>query len=187
MNTALAALIIATLSLTVAIIGSVLAIKNYKKSKRLEFFQRRDQLFAKIAELNAKNSEAHLISARFEIIQSNRQSVFLTGKLLEDNLSMIARIERLRDNMGVTIKNWGDNINDLHKMCSNLKEKDAPQIEELLAMVQKAIADIQNHNEISLASLHIMEALEPKTIASVTELQELELQSLALEKAKEEK
>jgi len=52
-------------SLIVAIIGCVIAARSYKKSKRLEFFQRRDQLFATISDLNAKNSEAHLISAKY--------------------------------------------------------------------------------------------------------------------------
>jgi len=53
----------------------VIAAKNYKKSKRLEFLQRRDQLFLKISDLNAKNSELRLISARFEIVMLNKVSL----------------------------------------------------------------------------------------------------------------
>ena len=51
---AIVAAAIAFGSLIVAIIGLVIAAKSYKKSKRLEFFQRRDQLFAKISDLTPR-------------------------------------------------------------------------------------------------------------------------------------
>jgi hypothetical protein len=80
---AIVAATIAFGSLIVAIFGCVIAAKSYKKSKRLEFFQRRDQLFAKISDLNAKNSEVHLISARYEIVALTMASLGLRGEQAE--------------------------------------------------------------------------------------------------------
>ena len=60
--------IMAFIALIVAIISCAISAKNYKKSKRYEFLQRRDQLFLKISDLNAKNSEARVISSRFGIV-----------------------------------------------------------------------------------------------------------------------
>lgn len=74
---------IGILSMIVAIIGCVIAAKSYKKSKRLEFFQRRDQLFAKISDLSAKNSEAYLISARYELVAFTTDSLELREELAE--------------------------------------------------------------------------------------------------------
>jgi Putative Holin-like Toxin (Hol-Tox) len=89
---AIVAAAIAFGSLIVAIIGLVIAAKSYKKSKRLEFFQRRDQLFAKISDLNAKNSEAHLISARYEIVAIVKASLGLRGEQAEENTAVVVRI-----------------------------------------------------------------------------------------------
>src|SRR5450432_3301054 len=43
------------------IINTVVTVKTYKKSRRLEFLQRRDHLSQKISELNDRNIEAQLI------------------------------------------------------------------------------------------------------------------------------
>lgn len=71
MKTAIAALILSSLSL---IVSFGLGIKNYRKSKRLEFFQRRDQLFAKISEMNKKVSELLLYVAGYEVIAMKNES-----------------------------------------------------------------------------------------------------------------
>src|ERR1700730_19346065 len=74
---AIVALVISFGSLVVSIVS---AVKNYKKSKRDAFIQRRDHLFQKISDLNAKNTEAHLISARYEIVGVKNAGLPLRGE-----------------------------------------------------------------------------------------------------------
>jgi hypothetical protein len=145
-------------SLIVAIIGCVIAARSYKKSKRLEFFQRRDQLFATISDLNAKNSEAHLISAKYEIVAVKNASLGLSGEQAEKNEAIIAAIKEIRKKMEQGTKNWDENIEQLHAICSSLTPKtDTARIENLIAMVRVASDDLKKCNDISLSSLHILE------------------------------
>jgi hypothetical protein len=146
-------------SLVVAIIGCVIAARSYKKSKRLEFFQRRDQLFATISDLNAKNSEAHLISAKYEIVAVKNASLGLSGEQAEKSQAIIAAIKELRKKMEQGAKNWDENIEKLHAICSSLTPKtDTARIENLIAMVRVASDDVNKYNDISLSSLHILES-----------------------------
>jgi len=146
-------------SLIVAIIGCVIAARSYKKSKRLEFFQRRDQLFATISDLNAKNSEAHLISAKYEIVAIKNTSLGLSGEQADENQAIIAAIKRIRKKMEQGAKNWDKNIEQLHAICSSLTPKtDTARIENLIAMVRVASDDVNKYNDISLSSLHILES-----------------------------
>jgi len=155
---AIIATTIAFSSLTVAIVGCVIAVKSYKKSKRLEFFQRRDQLCAKISDLNAKNSEAHLISARYEIVAVTKASLALHGEQSAENTAQIASIMELRKNIEKAGKNWDENIEQLHSICSNLTpQTGAARVENLIAMVQRASDNATKYNDTSLSSLHILE------------------------------
>jgi hypothetical protein len=155
---AIVAAVIALGSLIVAIIGCVIAARSYKKSKRLEFFQRRDQLFATISDLNAKNSEAHLISAKYEIVAVKNASLGLSGEQAEKNEAIIAAIKEIRKKMEQGTKNWDENIEQLHAICSSLTPKtDTARIENLIAMVRVASDDLKKCNDISLSSLHILE------------------------------
>ena len=145
-------------SLIVAIIGCVIAARSYKKSKRLEFFQRRDQLFATISDLNAKNSEVHLNSAKYEIVAVKNASLGLSGEQAQKNQAIIAAIKEIRKKMEQGAKNWDENIEQLHAICSSLTPKtDTARIENLIAMVRVASDDVKKYNDISLSSLHILE------------------------------
>jgi len=155
---AIAAATIAFGSLIVAIIGLVIAAKSYKKSKRLEFFQRRDQLFAKISDLNAKNSEAHLISARYEIVAITKASFGLRGEQAEENTALIPRIKELASKIEEGAKNRDEDIKKLHSICSSLTpQTDAALVENLIAMVQIASDDAKKYNDTYFSSLHILE------------------------------
>jgi len=170
---AIVAVTIAFGSLIVAIIGCVVAVKSYKKSKRLEFFQRRDQLFAKISDLNAKNSEAHLISARYEIVAVTKASLGLRGQESVENTAQIASIKELRRNTEKGAKNWDENIEQLHSICRSLTPKtDAARVENLIAMVQRASDDATKYNDVSSSSLHILENTNSIVKASLAELDE---------------
>jgi hypothetical protein len=160
-------------SLTVAIIGCVIAARSYRKSKRLEFFQRRDQLFATISDLNAKNSEAYLISAKYEIVAVKNASLGLSGEQAERNAAIIAGIKEIREKMEKGTKNWDENIEQLHALCSSLTPKtDTARIENLIAMVQVASDDLKKYNDISLSSLHILESTNSIIKTSLAEFDE---------------
>jgi metal-responsive CopG/Arc/MetJ family transcriptional regulator len=160
-------------SLIVAIIGLVIAAKSYKKSKRLEFFQRRDQLFAKISDLNAKNSEVHLISARYEIVAIMKASLGLRGEQAEENAAVVARIKELRRKMEEQANNWEEKIQQLHSICSSLTpQTDAARVENLIAMVQIISDDTKKYNDINLSSLHILENTNSIIETSLVESEE---------------
>lgn len=164
---------IALASLVVAIISCVIAAKSYKKSKRLEFFQRRDQLFAKISDLNSKNSEAHLISAKYEIVAVRNASLRLSGEQAEKNTAIIAGIKEIRKNMDKATKNWDQKIEQLHDICSGLTStSDTARIENLVAVVQVASDDLRKSNDIVLSSLHILEKTNSIIRASLAEYDE---------------
>jgi hypothetical protein len=163
-NIDILSMIVAIISLIVAIIGCVIAVKSFKKSKRLEFFQRRDQLFAKISDLNAKNSEAHLISARYELVAFTMDSLGLSEEQAEKNTALIASIKELGKNIEKGAKNWDENIEQIHSIYSSLTPKtDAARVEKLIAMVQIASDDAKKYNDIMLSSLHILENINPIT------------------------
>src|SRR6266436_8760523 len=136
---AIGALIISFFSLIGVIINSVFTAKTYKKNRRLEFLQRRDHLSQKISDLNAKNTEAHLISARYEIVAVKNAGLPLRGEQAERNTALIASIKELQQNVEKGIKNWDENIEKLHFIYSSLtSETDAGQVERLIALVQVA-------------------------------------------------
>jgi hypothetical protein len=157
-SVAIVAVGIALGSLAVAVVGCVIAAMSYKKSKRLEFFQRRDQLFAKISDLNSRNSEAHLISARYEIVAVRNASLRLSGEQAEKIADIIARIKEVRNVTDKATKNWDQNIEHLHGICSRLTStSDMGRVENLIAMVQVASDDLSMVNDTAKSSLHILE------------------------------
>lgn len=184
---AIIATIISFISLIVAVITCLISVQNYKKSKRLEFFQRRDQLFAKISDLNAKNSEAHLISARFGIVLLNRASQpLMDEKHAEENKTQMASIKKLVENIDLVTNHSEVLIKQLHSICSSLAPKTDPtRVENLIAMVQTASDEAKQCNEVYLSSLHTLETTDPMLRASVAKLHELEIRraELDLEKA----
>jgi hypothetical protein len=190
MKTAIAAVIVASFSLVVAVIGCVIAVKTYKKSKRLEFFQRRDHLFQKISELNAKNSESHLISAKYEMEALKLAGLRLSGEYAERVTKQIVSINRLREGIASAAKNWDDNIEHLHFICSSLTSKtDTARAEKLIALVNVASDQLKRVNEISLASLHILENTGPSLKTDLDKLERYEIELAKredLEKAKKE-
>jgi hypothetical protein len=183
---AIVAAIISFISLIVAIISCVIAAKNYKKSKRLELLQRRDQLFLKISDLNAKNSELRLISARFEIVMLNKVSLnaelVMDKEFAEENKTQIARIKGIRENIELVANHWDGTIQQLHSLCSSFTlETDATSIEKLITRVQIASDEAKMNNEGHLASLHTLETTAPMLRASVGKVHELEIRRAELD------
>jgi hypothetical protein len=127
----------------------------------------------KISDLNAKNSEAHLISARYEIVAATKASLGLLGEHAEENRAQIASIKELRKNIENGAKYWDDNVEQLHSICRGLTPTtDAARIENLIAMVQIASDDVKKYNEISVSSLHILEGTNSIIKASLSEFDE---------------
>ena len=113
------------------ILGILRPLVTLKKSKRDAFIQRRDHLFQKISDLNAKNTEAHLISARYEIVAVKNAGLPLRGEQAERNTALIASIKELKQNVEKGIKNWDENIEKLHFIYSSLtSETDAAQLRD---------------------------------------------------------
>jgi hypothetical protein len=186
---ALIAALISFISLMVAIISCSIAIKNYKKSKRLEFFQRRDELLQKIADLNAKHSEAHLISARLGIVLLNLQSLSLSLGLDErrtkentDVNNQIASVKRLLEKINLFTSKSDEFIEELRSMCSSLTiETDEARIEALIARVQVASVEAKQHNEVVLSSVHTLESTNPMMKVNIAEMQRLEIRKAELD------
>jgi hypothetical protein len=152
----------------------VISFKNYNKSKRLEFFQRRDQLLLKISDLNAKNSENRLISAKYGIVAINRLSLILDDEQAKENTTNIASIKNIISRIELVANHWDKAITELHFICSNFTlVTDATTIEQLIALVQVASDKAKESNEVHLASLHTLETTYPILKESLAKLAEL--------------
>ena len=184
MKTAIAALIISSISLIVTIVNCVILVKNYKKSKRIEFLQRRDHLLQKITELSAKNSEAHLISARYEMVIQNFSTLRVTEEHAEQINNQITRSKKLQENIELNAQTWNEVIESLHSTCINLQIEAAEKIERLIAMTQRASDNLKRSNEIYLGSLHILESTEPLLRTNLDELHNYEMQLAELNSQK---
>ena len=155
------------------ILGILRPLVTLKKSKRDAFIQRRDHLFQKISDLNAKNTEAHLISARYEIVAVKNAGLPLRGEQAERNTALIASIKELKQNVEKGIKNWDENIEKLHFIYSSLtSETDAAQVERLIALVQVASDNLKKANDSFLSSLHILETTNQIIEAKLAETDE---------------
>lgn len=168
---------------TIISIGSLLlAFRNFRKSQRLEFLQRRDQLLHKVSDLNGELSEGRLISARFQIVLINKMSSpAMDATHAEELKSQIARIEALRGNLEMVANHWDQTLQQLHSACSNLTMATDPAIvEHLITSVQIASDDIKQTNGVHLASLHTLETTDPMLRASVDKVHELKIRQAEL-------
>jgi hypothetical protein len=155
---AIGALTISFFSLIGVIINSVFTAKTYKKNRRLEFFQRRDRLSQKISELNDRNTEAQLISARYDLVAVKNAGLPLRGEQAERNTALIASIKEQRDRVKNGIKVCDEQIAKLHFIYSNLTlETDAPAVEKMITIVQVALDDLKSIYDGYSSVLHILE------------------------------
>jgi hypothetical protein len=155
---AIGALTISFLSLIGLIINSVFTAKTYKKNRRLEFLQRRDHLSQKISDLNDRNTEFQLISARYELVAVKNAGLPLRGEHAEQNTALIASIKKQREGVENGITVWDENIEKLHFIYSNLTlESDAPEVERMIAIVQVASDNLKKANNGYSSTLHILE------------------------------
>jgi hypothetical protein len=153
---------ISFISLIITIVNCVILVKNYKKSKRIEFFQRRDYLLQKISELNAKNSEARSFAARYEVVAMKNAALSLDPKYKERNEELITSLKKLSHNIDSGVEEWNGLIKDLHSMCSSFTPKtDTERIERFIAMVQGALDEVTQFHQGSLSALHILESTNP--------------------------
>ena len=142
---AIGALIISFFSLIGTIINSVFTAKTYKKNRRLEFLQRRDRLSQQISDLNDRNTEFQLISARYELVAVKNAGLPLRGEQAEQNTALIASIKVQREGVEKGMKLWDENIERLHFIYSNLTlETDAPEVERMIAIVQVALDNLKS-------------------------------------------
>ena len=170
---AIGALAISFFSLIGIIINSVFTAKTYKKNRRLEFLQRRDHLSQKISDLNDRNSEAQLISARYALVAVKNAGLALRGEQAERNTALIASIEQQREGVENNIKLWDKNIEQLHFIYSNLTlETDTPTVEIMISNVQVASDNFKKANNGYSAVLHILETTNELTKANLAETDE---------------
>jgi hypothetical protein len=151
------AIVVSVVSLVISL---GVAVANYTKSKSDTFNQRRDHLAQAISELNARNSETQLISARYTIVEVKMAGLGLrlSETQAEKNAAMIASIKKLREGMEEGRKGWDGNIKDLHLLYKNLtSETDADQVERYIASVRVASDDLKKFNETFYHSLHVLE------------------------------
>jgi hypothetical protein len=166
---AIAALIIAFLSLITTV---TLGTKNYKKSKRLEFLQRRDHLSQKISELNARNSEARLISARFALVAVKNAGLPLRGEQAERNAALIVSIQKQQEGVDEGIKLWDKQMEDIHFIYSNLTlETDASDVERMITNVQVASDNLKKAYDGYNSVLHILETTNEFMKTNLAELE----------------
>lgn len=155
---AIAALILSFFGLIGTIINSVFTAKTFKKNRRLEFPQRRDRLSQQISDLNDRNTECQLISARYELVAVKNAGLPLRGEQAERNTALIASIRVQREGVEKGMKLWEENIERLHFIYSNLTlETDAPEVERMIAIVQVASDNLKKANIGYLSALHILE------------------------------
>jgi hypothetical protein len=171
-----------SIALIVSIVSVVISFKTYQKSKRLEFLQRRDQLFLKISELNAENSKVRLIAARCGIVLLNKASQpVLDEKQAEENKTLVVSIKQSVENIELIANRTELLVKQLHAECSNFtSETDATIIEKLIAIVQGASDEAKGNNEGYLASLHTLETTDLILRDSVAIVQELEIRKAEL-------
>jgi hypothetical protein len=170
---AIGALIISFVSLIGVIINSVFTVKTYKKNRRLEFLQRRDHLSQKISDLNDRNTEAHMISARYELVAVKNAGLPLRGEQAERNTALVASIKKQREGVENEIKLWDENIEKLQFIYSNLtSETDAPEVERIIAIVQVASDNLKKANNGYSSTLHILETTNELMKTNLAEMDE---------------
>lgn len=168
MKTSLAALVIALISLIATI---VLGTKNYRKSKRLEFFQRRDHCFQKISDLHVKISAGRILVARYEVIAMENNSLLIDQRYDERSKDLVARIRAAKNGLELSVDEWTKLAEDFYQECAGFTPKDIDQVERLIAIVQGAFDSTTQANEGSLSALHILESANPIYLASMERIE----------------
>jgi hypothetical protein len=155
MKTAVAAVVISLISLIATI---VLGAKSYRKSKRLEFLQRRDRLSQVISNLNDRNTEFQLLLARYDIVWVKSAGLPVRGEQAERNAAQTVAIKKQRDDMEAGMKNWDEHIERMHVLYDRFtSESDADAVEELISIAQVASDNLKKTNDGYNAVLHIHE------------------------------
>ena len=155
---AIGALIISLFGLIATLINSVFTAKTYRRNRRLEFLQRRDRLSQKISDLNDRNTEFQLISARYELVTVKNAGLPLRGEQAERNMAVVASIKAQREVVETEIKRWDENIERLHFIYSNLTlETDAPEVEKMITIVQVVSDDLKKATSSYSTTVHILE------------------------------
>lgn len=108
--------------------------------------------------MNDRNTEAQLISARYELVAVKNAGLPLRGEQAERNTALIASIKEQREGVENGMKRWDENIEKLHLIYSNLtSETDAPEVERTIAIVQVASDNLKKANNGYSSILHILE------------------------------
>jgi hypothetical protein len=164
------AIVVAIGALIVSFLNSAFTAKTYKKNRRLEFLQRRDHLSQKISDLNDRNTEAYLISARYALVAARNAGLPLQGEQAERNTALIASISQQQEGVEKGMRLWDANIEKLHFIYSHLEsEADGVEVERLIAIVQVASDNRKKaHNGYS-SVLHILETTNEMVKANVAE------------------
>jgi hypothetical protein len=172
-NVAIATLIISSLGLIGTLINSVYTAKTYNKNIWLEFLQRRDLLSQKISELNDRNTEAQLISAKYELVAVKKAGLPLRGEQAELNKEIITSIKKQREGIEYTIKRWGEKIEKLRFIHSNITlETDAHMVERMIDIVQEASDNVKTANNEYSATLYIYENTDEFIKTTLAEMDE---------------
>ena len=104
------------------------------------------------------NTEAQLISARYELVAVKNTGLPLRGEQAERNTALVASIKEQRQDIENGIKLWVEIIEKLHFIYSNLTlETDAFEVERMIAIVQVASDNFKKVNNGYASSLHILE------------------------------
>ena len=156
-------------------------VKSFKKSKRLEFLQRRDKLFDKVSELSTRNSEARFLSARYELVRLNKFSLLPHGGNKEETEKSCAGIAALIESLEQQVKDRTGVIAVFHSSFEHLSLKDASLVAGLIASVQIVSDGIKQLNDAHLATLQYLEENLPLTKDNLIERNKVKVWQAELE------
>ena len=115
----------------------VLGTKNYRKSKRIEFLQRRDRLAQALSNLNDRNAEFHQISARYELVIAKKAGLPLRDEQAERNMALIPAIRIQQEGVKDGMAKWDKNIEQFQLIYRTLTlVTDADEVEKVISNVQ---------------------------------------------------
>src|ERR1700675_1264841 len=117
---AIGALTISFFSLLGVFFISLFTARTTKKNERFKSLQGRDHLSQKISDLNDRNTEFQLISARYALVAVKNAGLPLRGEQAERNTALIASINQQREGVEEGKKTWDESIKKLHLIYSNL-------------------------------------------------------------------
>ena len=74
------AIVLSIIATLIAIASLVLTYLNFQRSKRLDVAQRLDHLLVNLSDLTSKNSEAHMLAARYAVLKVDTASIMATDE-----------------------------------------------------------------------------------------------------------